>query len=62
MFIFLTAAASDMNFCIVRRQGLIGLVNISNLEIFPIYRNLTSLQFDVINNNFHNSPYPVSGI
>ena len=55
-----TAAALNEDFCIVRRIGVTPLTNVGNLEDFPIYRNLSMLQFDIINPNHHNSSYPVS--
>ena len=61
MYLF-TAAVLRMDFCVVNRKGVIPLASIGNLEEFPIYRNLSVLQFDVVNPNHHNSPYPVSVI
>ena len=58
MCILFTAAALNEDFCIVNRGGVVPLARISNLEEFPIYRNLSVVQFDIVNPN--NSTYPVS--
>ena len=57
--VFFTAAAAFNRFCMVIRGQVISLLHhISNLEDFPIYRDLSVLQIVVISTN--NSPYPVS--
>ena len=48
-----------MDFCIVRGGEIVALATTDNPEEFPIYRNLSVLQFDIIHHN-NISPYPVS--
>ena len=57
--VFFTAAAAINRFCMVIRGQVISVLrHTSNLEDFPIYRDLSVLQIVVISTN--NSPYPVS--
>ena len=55
-----TGAAVAMRFCLIFRGEVVFLLHsISTLKQYPIYRNLSMIQFDVENAN-PNSPYPVS--
>ena len=56
--VLFAAAVLNMDFCIVSNGDVVPLASVSNLEEFPIYRNISELQFDIINR--HNSLYPVS--
>ena len=49
-----------MEFCLLSRGELIPLLESADVvKQFPFYRNLSVVQFDIINNNLK-SPYPVS--
>ena len=56
-----TDSASQSSFCMVEDGKVTSLLktSINHLKNFPIYRNLSILQIDVISTNV-NSPYPVS--
>ena len=57
--VFFTAAAAFNAFCMVINGQVIPLLHYtSNLEDFPIYRDLPMLQIVVFSTN--SSPYPVS--
>ena len=59
MSIYFTVAASLNLLCMVFDGEVVPLLRrTSNLEDYPIYRDLSVLQTDVISTN--NSPYPVS--